>query len=65
LFVKIENTTGKKDGKTRTKIVKALVDTGDSASIVTFKLAKGLLPSNKTTKKWSTAVGVLNTSAKT
>jgi hypothetical protein len=66
LFVKIEHTTGKKNRKTKTKIVKALVDTGASASIVTFKSAKGLPPNKKTeTKKWSTAAGVLNTSAKT
>jgi hypothetical protein len=42
LFVKIEHTTGKKNRKTKTKIVKALVDTGASASIVTFESAKGL-----------------------
>jgi hypothetical protein len=66
LFVKIEYTTGKKNRKTKTKIVKALVDTGASASIVTFKSAKGLPLNKKTeTKKWSTAAGVLNTSAKT
>jgi hypothetical protein len=66
LFVKIEYTTGKKNRKTKTKIVKALVDTGASASIVTFKSAKGLPRNKKTeTKKWSTAAGVLNTSAKT
>jgi hypothetical protein len=66
LFVKIECTTGKKNSKTKTNIVKALVDTGASASIVTFKSEKGL-PLNKKmeTKKWSTAAGVLNTSAKT
>jgi hypothetical protein len=66
LFVKIECTTGKKNRKTKTKIGKALVDTGASASIVTFKSAKGLPLNKKTeTKKWSTAAGVLNTSAKT
>jgi hypothetical protein len=67
LFVKIEHKTGKKNRKTKTKIVKkALVDTGASASIVIFVSAKGLPLNKKTeTKKWSTAAGVLNTSAKT
>jgi hypothetical protein len=40
LFVKIECTTGKKNRKTEKKIVKALVDTGASASIATFESAK-------------------------
>jgi hypothetical protein len=66
LFVKIECTTGKRNRKNKTKIVKALVDTGASASIVTFKSAKGLPLNKKTeTKEWSTAADVLNTSAKT
>jgi hypothetical protein len=66
LFLKIECATGKKNRKTKTKIVKALVDTGASASIVTFKSAKGLPLNKKTeTKKWSTAAGILNISAKT
>jgi hypothetical protein len=58
--VKIECTTGKKSRKTKTKIVKALVDTAASASIATFKSAKGSAPLNKKTetKKWSTAAGV-------
>jgi hypothetical protein len=66
LFLKTEHTTWKKNRKTKTKIVKALVDTGASASIATFKSAKGLPLNKKTeTKKWSTTAGVLNTSAKT
>jgi hypothetical protein len=64
LFVRIEHTTGKKKRQTKTKIVKALIDTGASTSIVTFESAKGLPLSNKTeTKKPSAAAGVLNTSA--
>jgi hypothetical protein len=52
--------------KMRTKIVKALVDTGASASTATFESAKGLPLSNRTeTKKWSAAAGTSNTSAKT
>jgi hypothetical protein len=66
LFVKIEHMTGEKIRKTKTKIVKALVDTRASALIVTFKSAKGSPPNKKTeTKKQSNAVRVLNTSAKT
>jgi hypothetical protein len=66
LFVKTECTTGKKNRKTKTKIVKALVDTGASVSIVTFESGKGSPLNKKTeTKKWSTAAGILNTSAKT
>jgi hypothetical protein len=66
LFVKTEHTTGKKNRKTKTNIVKAPVDTGASASIATFKSAKGLPLNKKTeTKKWSTAAGASNTSAKT
>jgi hypothetical protein len=66
LFVKIEHKTGKKNRQTNYKIVKSLVDSGASESIMTLKAAKGLPTSSKTeTKKWSTAAGMLNTTAKT
>ncbi len=66
LFVKIQYKTGKKDRQTKYKIVKSLVDSGASESIMTLKAAKGLPISSKTeTKKWSTAAGMLNTTAKT
>jgi hypothetical protein len=66
LFVKIQYKTGKKNRQTNYKIVKSLVDSGASESIMTLKAAKGLPISSKTeTKKWSTAAGTLNTTAKT
>jgi hypothetical protein len=66
LFVKIQCKTGKKNRQTNYKIVKSLVDSGASKSIMTLKAAKGLPASSKTeTKKWSTAAGMLNTTAKT
>jgi hypothetical protein len=50
----------------KSKLVKSLVDTGASESIISLKAAKGLPLSSKTeTKKWSTAAGLLNTSVKT
>jgi transposase InsO family protein len=66
LFVGLQRSTGKKNRKTKTKFIKALVDTGASESIISLKAARGLPLSNKTeTKKWSTAAGILQTSAKT
>ena len=66
LFVSIKRTTGKKKRQTKTKLVKALVDTGASESIISLESAKGL-PLKTTTepKKWSTAAGLLQTSSKT
>jgi hypothetical protein len=43
LFVKIQHKTGKKNRQTNYKIVKSLVDSGASESIMTLKAAKGLL----------------------
>jgi hypothetical protein len=51
LFVKKEHTTGKKNRKTKTKIVKALVDTRASALIATFESAKGSHLNKKTETK--------------
>jgi hypothetical protein len=66
LFVQTQHKTGKKNRQTNYKIVKSLVDSGASESIMTPKAAKGLSTSSKTeTKKWSTAAGMLNTTAKT
>ena len=66
LFVRITYVTGKKNRQTKTKMVKALVDTGATESIINLKAAKHLPLSNRTeTKKWSTAADVLNTNAKT
>ena len=66
LFVKIQHSTGKKNRQSKNKLVKALVDTGASESIISLKAAKGLPLSNRTeTKNWSTAAGLLKTSSKT
>jgi predicted aspartyl protease len=66
LFVKIQHSTGKKNRQSKKKLVKALVDTGASESIISLKAAKGLPLSSKTeTKKLFTAAGLLNTSVKT
>ena len=66
LFVSLQRLTGKKRNRFKTKLVKALVDTGASESIITTKAAKGLpLDNKKVTKTWSTAAGMLNTNAKT
>ena len=67
LFVRIQHSTGKKNRQTKSKLVKALVDTGASESIISLRAAKGLplLSSKMETKKWSTAAGLLNTRVKT
>jgi hypothetical protein len=66
LFVKMQFSNGKKSRQTNSKFVKALVDSGASQSIINIKAAKGLPLSDKTeTKEWSTAAGMLHTSAKT
>jgi hypothetical protein len=52
---------GQKEMTIKYKIVKALVNTGVSESIISLKAAKGLPLKNKTeTKRWSTAAGMLN-----
>jgi hypothetical protein len=66
LFVKIQYSTGKKNRQTKSKLVQALVDSGASESILTLSAAKSLPISGTTeTKNWSTAAGILKTSAKT
>jgi predicted aspartyl protease len=67
LFVRIQHSTGKNNRQTKNKLVKALIDTGASASIISLKAAEEGLPlsSKMETKKWSTAAGLLNTSVKT
>jgi hypothetical protein len=67
LFVKMQFSNGKKNRQTKSKFVKALVDSGTSQSIINSKAAKGLPLSEKTEtkKEWSTAAGMLHTSAKT
>jgi predicted aspartyl protease len=66
LFVSINLSKGKKKRQLTTKLVKALVDTGASESIISLKAAKGLPLKSKTEiKTWSTAAGMLNKNAKT
>jgi hypothetical protein len=66
LFVKKQCSTGKKNRQTKSKLVKALVDSGASESILTLSAAKGSPTSGKTEiKNWSAAAGILKTSAKT
>jgi hypothetical protein len=65
LFIKMQCKTGKKNGQSKHKIVNSLVNSGASESIIALKAAKGLPPRSKTeTKKWSSAAGMLNTTAK-
>jgi hypothetical protein len=47
LFVKVQHSTGKKNRQTKNKLVKALVDTGASKSMMTLQAAKGLPLSDK------------------
>ena len=51
LFISLQRLTGKKKNRTKTKLVKALVDTGASESLITTSAAKGLpLDNRKETK---------------
>jgi hypothetical protein len=42
LFVKIQHSTGKKNRQTKHKLVKALINTGASETIISAKAVKGL-----------------------
>jgi hypothetical protein len=62
----MQHAAGKKDRQKKIKLIKTLVNTGASESVMTLEKGKGLpLSSNAETKKWSTTAGVLKTSAKT
>ena len=66
LFVSMQRLMGKKKNRLKTKLVKALVDTGASESIISLKAAKGSpLTTSKANKRWSTAAGMLGISLKT
>ena len=57
---------GKKKNRKSTKVVKALVDSGASESILVRAAAKGLpLRETKEAEQWSTAAGRLDTTCKT
>ena len=66
IFVKMVVPAGKKDRQSRTRLVKALVDSGSSGSILT-KAKSDKLPvkNTKHEQQWSTAAGVLARNTKT
>ena len=66
IFVKLVITAGKKDRQSKTRLVKALVDSGSSESIIA-KAKADKMPVKKTKKEpqWSMAAGVLTTNTKT
>ena len=65
IFVKLVIPEGKKDIQSKTRLVKALVDSGASESILT-KAKAGKIPvkNTKQERQWSTAAGVLTTNTK-
>ena len=65
IFVKLVITAGKKGRQSKTRLVKALVDSGASESTLAKDKADKL-PVKKTKKErqWSTATGVLTTNTK-
>jgi predicted aspartyl protease len=66
LFIQIKTPSGNKKNQMKTKLLRALVDSGASQSILKLSLAKGIpLGQGKETKSWSTAAGMLDTTAKT
>jgi hypothetical protein len=66
LFVKIQVPSGKKGRTAKTRIIKALVNSGASESIIDLKSAKNLvLKTKSSTKTWQTAAGNLCTNKKT
>jgi predicted aspartyl protease len=66
LCVKIQIPKGKKKNRTKIRLIKALVDTGASETIIVQKAAKNL-PHRSTndTKQWSTAAGIIDSTSKT
>jgi hypothetical protein len=66
LFVKLRVPHGKKGCATKTRMVKALVDSGASESIIKLKAGKNLpLKTKASSQKWQTAAGNLQTTKKT
>ena len=65
IFVKLVIPAGKKGIQSKTRLVKALVNSGASESILA-KAKENKLPVKKTKKErqWSTAAGVLTTNTK-
>ena len=66
IFFKLVILAGKKDRQSKTRLVKALVDSGASESILTkYKAGKMTVKKNNQERQWSTAAGVLTTNIKT
>ncbi len=66
LFIKVEVPLGKKKNGIKTRLIKALVDTGASETILVLSAARKLpLKESSETKRWSTAAGTFDTSTKT
>ena len=66
IFVKMVITAGKKEIQSKTRLVKALVDSGASEYILTkSKAYKMPVKRTKQERQWSTAAGVLTTNNKT
>jgi predicted aspartyl protease len=66
LFVKVQIPSGKKKRDEKTRLIKALVDSGASETIIVKSAAKKLpLRENNEPKKWATAAGTINTTFKT
>ena len=62
IFVKLVIPAGKKDRQSKTRLVKALVDSGASESIISKSRADKLpVKKTKQERQWSTAAGVLTT----
>ena len=66
IFVKLVIPSGKKDRQSKTRIVKALVDSVSNESILAeSKVDKISFKRNNREQQWSTSAGVLNTNTKT
>jgi hypothetical protein len=66
LFVKLKVPHGKKGRAFKTRMVKALIDSGASESIIELKAAKNLsLKTKASSQKWQTAAGNLQSTMKT
>ena len=65
IFVKLVIPVGKNDGQSKTRLVKALVDSGASESILAkAKADKLTVNMTKKEQQWSTAAGILTTNTK-
>ena len=65
IFVKLVISAGKKDRQSKTRLVKALVDSGASDSILDKAKADKLqVKKTKKERQWSTAAGILTTNTK-